>query len=228
MKNDNTCFILSPLFFLSPVCLSFSFQSHSLSLSLIFNFNFSHSHKSRENKSAVPIVPSESRVYNDIDAAYEYLNNRLGISPSNLILYGRSVGSGPTCYLAHKLSLLKKPCAGVILQSPLLSAYRVAFNFRFTMIGDLFPNIDRIHEIDSPIFIIHGTRDEVVPFWHGQELFLATQKKYRARPFWVTGAGHNNVESLLRSTTAFHDHIRFFIDQWCASSQEINKAIQLS
>lgn len=41
-------------------------------------------------------------------------------------------------------------------------------------------------------------RDEVVPFWHGQELFLATPTKWRAKPFWVDGAGHNNVEALLR------------------------------
>jgi abhydrolase domain-containing protein 17 len=167
----------------------------------------------------VPIIPSEAKVYNDVLAVYEHLNKRLGIQPSNIILYGRSVGSGPTCFLGQKLSLEGTPCAGIILQSPLLSAYRVAFNFRFTMAGDVFPNIDRIGEINSPIFIIHGTRDEVVPFWHGQELFLATQRKYRARPFWVTGAGHNNVESLLRSTTAFHDHIRFFIDQWCSNNE---------
>lgn len=172
---------------------------------------------SRENKSHVPIVPSEACVYNDILSAYDYLSTRLGILPNKIILYGRSVGSGPTCFLGQKLSLEGTPCAGIILQSPLLSAYRVAFNFRFTMFGDPFPNIDRISQIDSPIFIIHGTRDEIVPFWHGQELFLATKRRYRARPFWVTGAGHNNVESLLRSTTAFHDHIRFFIDQWCST-----------
>ena len=34
---------------------------------------------------------------------------------------------------------------------------------------------------------------QVVPFWHGQELFLACQTRWRARPFWVHGAGHNNV-----------------------------------
>ena len=37
-----------------------------------------------------------------------------------------------------------------------------------------------------------------MPFWHGQELFLACQTRWRARPFWVHGAGHNNVELLLR------------------------------
>ena len=137
-----------------------------------------------------------------------------------IVLYGRSLGSGPTCFLAQKLTEQGTPCAGVILQSPLLSAYRVAFNFRFTvrplqhrlialspialppppsilltcdmrraspqMPGDVFPNIDRIGRIESPIFIIHGTNDEVVPFWHGQELFLACQKRYVGWGRWCS------------------------------------------
>mmetsp|Transcript_37103 Transcript_37103/g.85738 ORF Transcript_37103/g.85738 Transcript_37103/m.85738 type:complete len:151 (-) Transcript_37103:142-594(-) len=132
-----------------------------------------------------------------------------------IILYGRSLGSGPTCYLAQKLTEEGTPCAGVILQSPLLSAYRVVFDFRFTMSGDMFPNIDRVGSIESPIFVIHGTRDEIVPFWHGEGLFLACQRRFRARPFWVDGAGHNNIESLLRDSGAFFEHLRYFLDEWC-------------
>jgi len=102
--------------------------------------------------------------------------------------------------------------AGVILQSPLLSAYRVAFNFRFTCIGDKFPNIDYAPYIRCPVFIVHGTQDEVVPFWHGQELFLALQQVWRSKPFWVEGAGHNNIEALLRPTGAFVDKLLEFLD----------------
>lgn len=47
-----------------------------------------------------------------------------------------------------------------MLQSPLASAFRVAFNLRFTMPGDLFPNIDRVNGVACPVFIIHGTRRE--------------------------------------------------------------------
>jgi fermentation-respiration switch protein FrsA (DUF1100 family) len=196
------------------------FKSFSAVLKVnVMAYDYTGYGKSRDTtRRDTPITPSEGRVYNDILAAYTYLHQKRNIPAHQIVLYGRSLGSGPTCYMAQKLSKEGTPCAGVILQSPLLSAYRVAFNFRFTMPGDVFPNIDRIGHIQSPIFIIHGTRDEVVPFWHGQELFLACQKRYRARPFWVTGAGHNNIESLLRDTTAFHDHIRYFLDTWCSRS----------
>ena len=50
----------------------------------------------------------------------------------------------------------------------MLSVYRVVLPLRFTLCGDMFPNIDRIPRIESPVFVIHGTRDEIVPFQHGQ------------------------------------------------------------
>jgi fermentation-respiration switch protein FrsA (DUF1100 family) len=99
-------------------------------------------------------------------------------------------------------------------QSPLLSVYRVAFNFRFTFPGDMFPNVDRVRHIESPILIIHGTRDEVVPFWNGEELFLACQVKWRAKPFWVEFAGHNNIETLLREDGSFWRRITEFLEEW--------------
>ena len=85
------------------------------------------------------------------------------------IRYGRSLGSGLSCYMAEKQSAINRPMLGLILQSPLLSAFRVAFHFRHTLPGDVFPNIDRAPNITgTPVLIIHGTKDEVVPLWHGQ------------------------------------------------------------
>jgi len=52
----------------------------------------------------------------------------------------------------------------------------------------------------------------VVPFWHGQELFLALLQPWRAKPFWVEGAGHNNIEALLRPTGMFVDKLIEFLD----------------
>ena len=106
-----------------------------------------------------------------------------------------------------------------MLQSPLLSIYRVAFNFRFTMPSDLFPNGDRLPSVECPVFVVHGTRDEVVPFWHGQELFLATRVRWRAKPFWVEGAGHNNIELLLRDSGALFKKLGEFVD-FCSARRQ--------
>lgn len=82
------------------------------------------------SSSAIP-QPSESDVYADIEAAYEYLINEQGYTPSKIILFGRSLGSGPTSHLAKLAASRNQPVRGVIIQSGLLSAYRVAFNFRW-------------------------------------------------------------------------------------------------
>jgi fermentation-respiration switch protein FrsA (DUF1100 family) len=86
----------------------------------------------------------------------------------------------------------KHEVAGVILHSPIMSILRVVFNLRFTLPFDKFPNIDRMPKIECPIFIIHGKRDEIVPFYHAEELYGASKNKYP--PYYVDGAGHNNVE----------------------------------
>ncbi len=77
--------------------------------------------------------------------------------------------------------------AGLVLQSPMCSVYRVLFNFRFTLPGDAFPNIDRMPRIKCPVFIIHGTRDDIVPFRNGERLFFATGMKWREKPWWIDG-----------------------------------------
>lgn len=170
--------------------------------------NHAHGHGNRSNSNQ----PCEEYVYADIEAAYDYLLNTRKLKPEEIVLYGRSLGSGPSCYLASKTAKAGKSVAGVILQSPLLSAFRVAFNFRYTMIWDKFPNIDYAPNIRCPVFIVHGTQDEVVPFYHGQDLFLSLKQEWRAKPFWVMGAGHNNIEALLRPSGEFVDKLIEFLD----------------
>lgn len=140
----------------------------------------------------------------------EYLTVIRGIPPSKIILWGRSLGSGPSCHLGKKYSDLGTPVGGIILQSPLMSAYRVAFHFRYSLFGDKFCNIDLIGSVLSPVFIMHGTHDEIVPFWHGQELYLSVEKKFRAKPYWVEEAGHNNIE--VQDTAKFFQRVAQFVN----------------
>ena len=149
-------------------------------------------------------IPSDATLYSDIETVYMYLTETLCIPPSRILLYGRSIGSGPSCFLAEKY-----PVAGVVLHSPLMSALRVIFNLRFTLPFDKFPNIDRVGQVECPLFIIHGTRDEIVPLYHGQELFKRSKNKYP--PYFVEGAAHNNVEKyaldFLFKINEFIDHV---------------------
>lgn len=79
--------------------------------------------------------PSEKNLYADIDAAWQALRTRYGISPENIILYGQSIGTVPTVDLAARYEV-----GAVVLHSPLMSGMRVAFpNTKRTWFFDAFP-----------------------------------------------------------------------------------------
>eukprot|EP00923_Selenidium_pygospionis_P048772 GHVN01083805.1.p1 GENE.GHVN01083805.1~~GHVN01083805.1.p1 ORF type:complete len:404 (+),score=20.01 GHVN01083805.1:46-1257(+) len=136
---------------------------------------------------------SEKNVYGDIEAAYKYLTDHMGIEWENIVLYGRSLGSGACVHLATKF-----PVRGIILQSPLLSIHRVGLKLRCTLPGDMFANVDKIKSVRCPVFIIHGTNDNMVPVYHGRELYDSC--KTAVYPYWVEGAGHNDLEVCARQT----------------------------
>jgi len=142
--------------------------------------------------------PSEENCYADITAAFEYLVKIKKTSPKNIVLYGRSLGSGPSCFLAAKTSESGEPIGGLILHAPFLSIYRVVIDSGCTLPGDKFPNIDYAPYISCPIFLIHGTKDTIVPFWHSERLYELFPEKFRTKPFFIKGMGHNQIHAVLR------------------------------
>ncbi|XP_057445575.1 uncharacterized protein LOC130737745 [Lotus japonicus] len=132
--------------------------------------------------------PTECNTYADIDAAYKCLKEQYGVKDEKLILYGQSVGSGPTLDLASRVPELR----GVVLHSPILSGLRVLYPVKRTYWFDIFKNIDKIGMVKCPVLVIHGTSDEVVDVSHGKQLSELSKVKYE--PLWVSGGGHCNLE----------------------------------
>ena len=117
-------------------------------------------------------------------AAYNYLVGILNVDPNNIIVHGRSVGSGPSCYLASR-----KPIGALVLESAFTSIHRVAIGMSLPF--DPYNNLARIKNIKCPVLIIHGRRDSVIPFSHGTALYRkANSPKMK---YWVESAGHNDL-----------------------------------
>lgn len=147
--------------------------------------------------------PTEKSLYTNIDIAWRELSRRYNVSPSQVILYGQSIGTVPTIDLATKHNF-----AGVILHSPLTSGLRLAFpSTRRTWFFDVFPNIDKVSKIHSPVLVIHGTEDEVIDITHGQTIYSLCPNP--VAPLWVQGAGHNDIE-LFRE---YLERVRKFINK---------------
>ncbi|KAF3658632.1 Alpha/beta-Hydrolases superfamily protein isoform 2 [Capsicum annuum] len=148
--------------------------------------------------------PSEFDTYADIEAVYGCLQTEYGISQEDLILYGQSVGSGPTLHLAAKLPRLR----GVVLHSGILSGLRVLCHANFTCCFDIYKNLNKIQKVKSPVLVIHGTEDDVVNWLHGNGLWKMARDPYE--PLWIKGGGHCNLE-------LYPDYIRHLCspNAWC-------------
>jgi len=144
--------------------------------------------------------PSEDGCYDAIQTAWNYLTTNLQITPENIIIYGQSVGSGPTCWLASR-----ENSAGLMLVSPLTSAFRTVTRIPLFP-GDQYPNIKRIGSIHTPLLVIHGDNDQVVGQWNGKQLY----KKHPGPKRFVNieGAGHNDLYILAE------EKILSALDQW--------------
>ena len=175
---------------------------------------------------AIKGPPSEEHCYADIEAAYGYLRNTLNVPAKNIVLYGRSLGSGPSCHLAAQTALQSKegaeyasgdgPVGGLILHAPFLSVYRVVIDTGCTLPGDKFPNLDVLPMVKSPTLLIHGTADQIVPFHHSERLFNAIPKECQARPLYIEGMSHNNVHAQVRPM--FIDRLAEYLDEHVWSS----------
>ncbi|KAL9250758.1 Alpha/beta hydrolase domain-containing protein [Drosera capensis] len=132
--------------------------------------------------------PSEQNTYADIEAAYRCLVEKYGVNEEDVILYGQSVGSGPTLDLATRLPKQR----AVVLHSPIMSGLRVMYPVKRTYWFDIYKNIDKIPFVTCPVLVIHGTADEVVDWTHGKELWEHCKEKYE--PLWINGGNHCDLE----------------------------------
>lgn len=129
---------------------------------------------------------SEQATYDDEDAAYEYLTSTLHAAANSVVIFGKSVGSGPAVHLAAR-----KDVAGLILQSPFISAFRVLTRIPLLPF-DKFPNYKDIRRVRCPVLIVHGDSDTVIPQWHGRKLFALANGPRKFVD--VPGADHNDLE----------------------------------
>jgi fermentation-respiration switch protein FrsA (DUF1100 family) len=129
--------------------------------------------------------PTEQSARLSAEAVYDFLVRTRGIPPDRIIVWGRSIGSGPSVHLA-----VNRAVGGLVIESGFTSAFRVMTHIRLLPF-DRFDNLRDLERVVCPVLVIHGTRDEIIPFRHGQQLFdKAREPKMR---LWVEQSGHNNL-----------------------------------
>jgi len=154
---------------------------------------------------------TEKSMHQAIEAVYALAVTRMDVPTGRIILFGKSVGTGPTVGLASR----GFDSGGVVLVSPLASGARTLCDTSkvprvvMSAMDRLFmPSVQLISKVDVPVCIIHGTEDTLIHVDNARDLhaMCGWQSQY---PALYVRAGHNDIES--KRKNEFVEHIRTFL-----------------
>ncbi len=116
--------------------------------------------------------PSETAITEAAVASYDTVAGRPDVDPARIVAFGRSLGGGAACALT-----LKRPLAALILQSSFTSTRPFARKMLLPgfLARDVFDNLAAVRRFTGPILVVHGRKDNIIPFWHGEELARAAR-----------------------------------------------------
>uniref|UniRef100_A0A7S3UX78 Serine hydrolase domain-containing protein n=1 Tax=Heterosigma akashiwo TaxID=2829 RepID=A0A7S3UX78_HETAK len=137
--------------------------------------------------------PSEDNINESVLKVYNFICKQMHWPPENIIVVGRSIGSGPATKLAREV-----PLGGLILISAFKSITSIARKFVGAGIANLvianqYDNLTAIRQVHCPVLFLHGSEDDFVPFQHCQDLYnaCASSRKTLAP---LLGYGHNHFD----------------------------------
>lgn len=135
--------------------------------------------------------PHENNLLADARAAQLVLAKRAGVDPSDVVVYGRSLGGAVAVGLAAE-----HPVRGMVLERTFADMVETAaYHFPWLpvrwVMKNRYPSIERIVTYRGPLFQSHGTADEVVPFEMGKKLFDAATTANKT--FFVVEEGSHNA-----------------------------------
>ena len=142
--------------------------------------------------------PSETGLYQDALASYDYLIQKRKIVPGRLILFGRSLGAGVAGEVA-----VQRPAAGLIVEGAFPSIQAMSDHHYFGLparwVMDLDFNLaQKVRALRLPFLVIHGDKDAIVPMALGRQVFEAANEPKQW--YVVAGADHNDVPFIGRES----------------------------
>ena len=136
--------------------------------------------------------PDEQGTYRDARAAWRFLTEEKHIAPDAVVLFGESLGAAVAVQLA-----LERPAGALVLESAFTSIpdmARSAYPF-LPPVGPLirtrYDTLAKVPKLNLPLLVLHGERDEIVPFAQGQRVYAAAGGPKRF--FAIPGAHHNDT-----------------------------------
>jgi len=153
--------------------------------------------------------PSETGLYRDAEAVYQYLIEQRKVSHDRLVVFGRSLGAAVAGDLVSR-----RAAAGLILESPFPSVRSVA---RLTYFGALghwllgarFDLLERLPRITTPLLVIHGDADQIIPLALGKIVYDVARPP---KEFYVVRGGNHN-DLYVVGGQAYFQRLKEFVDK---------------
>jgi fermentation-respiration switch protein FrsA (DUF1100 family) len=155
--------------------------------------------------------PSEAQLYEDAAAAWNHLTHVIGLEPTQLVIYGHSLGGA----VAAELALRQPAACAIVLESTFTSMADMG-RLRYPifpidwLLNQRFDTAERVARLLQPIVIVHGTRDDIVPVGMAEQLFVAAREPKR---LLLVHGGHE--DALQNSGQLLHEAITQLVQQ-CA------------
>ena len=139
-------------------------------LNLIKNFDINFLIVAYRGFSGNEGSPTEEGLYQDAKDTLHWLNKQ-GVEDNQIIIYGESLGTGVTTEVAQN-----KKFAGIILESPFTSMVEAGKHYYFylpvsLLLKDRYETNKKLKNINSPILVMHGKKDKIVPFHMGKQVY---------------------------------------------------------
>ena len=159
-------------------------------------------------------TPSEQGLYLDAEAALDYTKARTGLEADEGIVYfGRSLGAAVAVELATRY-----PPRALVLESPFTSIQEMAHKLhpvvsKVVPLGLIvqrrFDALAKIRQVHTPVMVLHGDQDYMIPIEMARELFEAANdpKAFYA----IRGAGHNDTYAV--GGAPYFDALRAFVNR---------------
>ncbi|WP_255398820.1 alpha/beta hydrolase [Nitrosovibrio sp. Nv6] len=134
-------------------------------------------------------APSESGTYKDAQSAWQYLTEKKDIAPSNVVLFGESLGAAVAAWLAAREKPALLVLASAFTSVPDMGAKLYPFLPIRLLSRFEYNTLEYLRSVNCPVFIAHSPQDEIVPFEQGRALYEAAPDP---KQFLELQGGHNN------------------------------------
>ena len=153
--------------------------------------------------------PTESQVYEDAEAVWNYLTQERKIPANQIIIYGHSIGGA----IAIDLAAQHPEAALLIVQSSFTSMRDMTKRFRLywllpveLLLRQRFESLEKMKTVRMPVLIITGTNDLQIPVTMGERLYEAAPELKKL--IIIQGGGHDNHLS-----KQYRQEVKDFIEQ---------------